>query len=53
MGRKGPENKIQWGVNSEALLMTWKWGKKRLLLFTVYGENGLIFSLDYNSKDWL
>ena len=52
MGRKGPENKIQWGVNSEALLMTWKWGKKRLLLFTVYGGNGLIFSVDYNSNDW-
>ena len=52
MGRKGPENKIQLGVNLEALVMTWKW-KKRLLLFTVYGENGLIFSLDYNSNDWL
>ena len=28
-------------------------GKKRLLLFTVYGENGLIFSVNYSSKDWL
>ena len=51
MGRKGPENEIQLGVNLEALVMTWKW-KKKVLLFTVYGGNGLIFSVDYNSNDW-
>ena len=28
MGRKGPENKIQMGVSLEALVMTWKWEKK-------------------------
>ena len=52
MGRKGPENKIQ----LVSIWKPWWWlgnGKKRLLLFTVYGENGLIFSLDYNSNDWL
>jgi hypothetical protein len=41
VGRKGSENKIQLGVNLEALLMTWKWGKK-LLLFVVYWKTGLI-----------
>ena len=32
MGRKGLENKIELGVNLEALVMTWKW-KKKVVIF--------------------
>ena len=38
MGRKGPENKIQLGVNLDALLMTWKWEKKGCCCSLFTGE---------------
>ena len=38
MGRKGPENKIQLGVNLEALVMTWKWEKKVVIVHCLRGK---------------
>ena len=49
---KGQRMKFNW----VSIWKPWWWlgnEKKRLLLFTVYGGNGLIFSVDYNSNDWL
>ena len=38
MGRKGPENEIQLGVNLEALVMTWKWKKKVVIVHCLRGK---------------